>query len=324
MNKRMKILIGYDGSECADIALEDLKRAGLPERAEAVVLSLADVFVPPTVKEGVDDTFPLYVPTAIRRAHAYAESALGEARAAAERAAERIRTSFPDWSVRAEAAADSPGWALVRKSDEWNADLVVVGAHGHTVLGGRLILGSVSQRVLYEARCSVRVARGGSRTEAGAPVRIVVGMDGSPSAEGAVEAVTARSWPRGSEARLVSVLDAFMFVKADPQEPSVLKWVDADKEKDWEWVRAAFEPWAEKLRAAGLTTSVELRKGNAKQLLVEEAEAWGADCVFLGAKGIRGLDRLLMGSVSAAVAARAHCSVEVVRPKPSATPGTNI
>ena len=29
MSERMKILIGYDGSECADAALEDLRRAGL-------------------------------------------------------------------------------------------------------------------------------------------------------------------------------------------------------------------------------------------------------------------------------------------------------
>lgn len=47
--------------------------------------------------------------------------------------------------------------------------------------------------------------------------------------------------------------------------------------------------------------------------LVEEAETWNADCVFVGAKGTRGIERLLLGSVSSAVAARAHCSVEVVR-----------
>lgn len=313
MNRRMKILIGYDGSECADFALRDLKRAGLPDVAEVFVLSAADVFLPPPLREG-EDVFPLHVPAGVKRAHEHAARAVEEARSLAEGTAQCLREAFPGWDVCSEAVADSPAWALVKSSYEWKPDLVVVGSHGHTLLGGRLILGSVSQRVLYEARCSVRVARGVPLKEADAPVRIVVGMDGSPNAEAAVEAVTARSWPRGSEARVVAVLDAFMFVKADPQEPSVLKWVDADREKDWEWVRAAFEPYAEKLRAVGLTTSVELRKGNAKSVLVEEAEGWGADCVFVGAKGIRGLDRLLMGSVSAAVAARAHCSVEVVRP----------
>ena len=46
-----------------------------------------------------------------------------------------------------------------------------------------------------------------------------------------------------------------------------------------------------------------------------EAEKWGADCIFVGARGLNGLERLLLGSVSTAVASYAHCSVEVVRPQ---------
>lgn len=314
MTRRMKILIGYDGSESADAALEDLRRAGLPRGAEAVVLSVADVFLPPPAEEGVGGTFPLYVPAGVKRAHAHAARVLGEARSQAERAAARVGAGFPGWGVRAEAAADSPAWALVSKAAGWESDLVVVGAHGHTVLGGRLILGSISQRVLYEARCSVRVARDGTRKAAVSPLRLVIGMDGSPDSGAAVDAVAAREWPAGSEVRLVSVLDEFMSFKAGQDEPSTLKWVDADDEKDWEWVRSVFEPSAARLRRAGLAASVELRKGNPKSVLVEEAESWGADCVFVGARGMRGAERLLMGSVSAAVAARAHCSVEVVRP----------
>jgi len=68
VNRRMKILIGYDGSECADAALEDLRWAGLPDVAEAVVFTAADVFVPPTASEA-DEVFPLYVPPAVKRAH---------------------------------------------------------------------------------------------------------------------------------------------------------------------------------------------------------------------------------------------------------------
>jgi len=125
-------------------------------------------------------------------------------------------------------------------------------------------------------------------------------------------------WPAGSEARIVAVLDIFMSVKPDAESPSVLKWVNAEDEQDWEWVKATFEPLAEKLRGASLQTTIELRKGNAKQALVEEAEGWSADSVFVGAKGLRGVEHLLLGSVSAAVAARAHCSVEVVRPAEAA------
>ena len=43
----MKILIGYDGSECADAALDDLTHAGLPPDAEAHILSVGEVWLPP-------------------------------------------------------------------------------------------------------------------------------------------------------------------------------------------------------------------------------------------------------------------------------------
>ncbi len=308
----MKILIAYDGSECADAALDDLRRAGLPGAAEVLLVSVADVFLPPPIEEGVDDAFPMYVPDGIRRAHERAAKAVEDARELAERAAERVRKMFPGWDVRSEAYADSPAWAVIRTADDWQPDLVIVGAHGHTVLGGRLILGSVSQRVLYESRCPVRIARAPKR-DALSPVRIIVGTDGSPDAKAAIDAVTARSWPTGSEVRIVSVLDTIMCVTPDPAQPSVMKWVEVGEEEEEGWVRQVFEPSAEKLRAAGLNANVTLRQGNPKSVLVEEAEEWGADSIFLGAKGMRGIDRLLLGSVSAAVAARASCSVEVVR-----------
>ena len=42
----MKILVAYDGSECADAAIADLKNAGLGANTEALVVSLADVLLP--------------------------------------------------------------------------------------------------------------------------------------------------------------------------------------------------------------------------------------------------------------------------------------
>jgi len=47
------------------------------------------------------------------------------------------------------------------------------------------------------------------------------------------------------------------------------------------------------------------------------ADSWGANLIVLGSHGRRGFDRYVMGSVSEAVALHAHCSVEVVRTKPS-------
>lgn len=309
----MKILIAYDGSEAADAALDDLNSSGLPKTAETRVMSVADVFAPP-INEEVDDTFPMHVPAGVRRAYERAEREVKEAQVLAKRASDQIKKNFPEWHVRHEALADSPAWALIRTAEEWKADLIVVGTRGHSVLGGRLILGSVSQRVLYEASCSVRIARG-QRKDPDSPLRLVIGVDNSPYSLAAVDEVYRRKWPRGTEVRLLAVVDTVMAFAPDTSQPSILKWIEVEDENNWDQVRQIFEPSASKLSSAGLDAAVMIRRGNPTDEIIEEAESWAADCIFLGPKGVRGIDRLLLGSVSSAVAARAHCSVEVVRLK---------
>ncbi|MFY9621917.1 MAG: universal stress protein [Pyrinomonadaceae bacterium] len=203
------------------------------------------------------------------------------------RAAVRVRQNFPGWSVRAEAEGGTPFWELVQMANRLDVDLIAIGSHGHSTAGGRLILGSVSQRVLYDAPCPVRVARCvGQRSDG--PIRIVVGFNGSADAEPALDAVTLRSWPPGTEVRSVSV------GKMPSESIGVAE---------------------ERLRAAGLIASEVSHHGDPATVLVHEAESWGADSVFVGTRNEHGFLHLLHGSVSAAVAARAHCSVEVVRAK---------
>lgn len=310
-SEKMKILIAYDGSEYADGALDDLKRAGLGSAVDLLIMTVADVFVPPPVDEQVETT---YVPEGVRRAHERARHKLDEAQGLAKRASDRIRSIFPSWQVSYEAVADSPAWAVIQKSDQWKPDLIVMGARGLSVFGGRLILGSISQRVLYEARCSVRVARGSERPD-DKPVRILIGVDNSPDSKAAVDEVCNREWPMGTEVGLLAVVDTVMAIASDPAEPSAEKWIEVAEEENWDQVREIFKPAAERLRNAGLHTEVLIRRGNPADQLLQEAHTWDADCIFVGAKGTRGIDRLLLGSVSSAVSARAHCSVEVVRPK---------
>src|SRR5688572_26476306 len=152
----MKILIAYDGSDCANAALEDLPRAGLPRVAEVLIMSVADVFVPPSSSPA--PPLPADVPVAVQRAWAQATHAVDEARTLAQHARTPLLTAFPSWDVCTEACADSPAWAVVKKADTWHPDLIVVGSHGRSTMS-RLLLGSVSQKILTEARCSVRIGR---------------------------------------------------------------------------------------------------------------------------------------------------------------------
>jgi nucleotide-binding universal stress UspA family protein len=287
MKEVSKILIAYDGSACSDAALKDLGRAGLPASVEAVVVTVAYVFLPPPEGEVPDDELVSPgVSAMVRPTQAHAEEAVKQALSVAEQAAHRVKADFPGWSVKAEADGDSPAWAVIKLAGSLGADLVVIGSHGHSSAGGRLILGSVSQRVLYDAPCSVRVSRC-SDERRGGPIRIVVGFNGSQDAEAAVDAVASRAWPEGSEARVITARAA---LKLEAQGVA-----------------------SEKLRAAGLTASEVSREGDPAHVLLKEAEDWDADSIFVGTRDMHGFRHLLHGSVSSAVAGRARCSVEVVR-----------
>jgi nucleotide-binding universal stress UspA family protein len=305
----MKILIAYDGSSYANAALDDLPRAGLPRVAEALILSVAEVFLPPTSSQTL--ALPAQVSAAVQRARAQAAQALEEAYAIAQQGRTHLLTSFPAWDVRAEACADSPAWAVIKQADAWQPDMIVVGSHGRSAVG-RFLLGSVSQKVLSEAHGSVRVGRGHRQTTE-ARVHLLIGIDGSPDAAAAVRAVAAREWPPGSAARLVTALDARMSTAIAFTQPSADMGIAVSDADAAAWMTRTVEAMAAPLEAQGLTVSSLITEGDPKHVLLDEAERWGADCLFVGARGLSRVERFLLGSVSAAVAARAHCSVEVVR-----------
>jgi nucleotide-binding universal stress UspA family protein len=315
MTKKLKILIAYDGSDCAEAALDDLQRAGMPQLAEALVMAVTEIWLPPpapSTYEILALANAVYVPADMTRVYAQGSQALDEAQGLADRAAVRLRANFPDWQITAQACVGSPTRELIRQADEWQPDLILVGSHGRSMVG-RLVLGSVSQGALTHARCSVRVARGRVE-EPGTPVRMVIGVDGSPGSAAAVSEVASRSWPSVSEVRLVAVNDPLTPTFVGRFIPPVGKMIEETNQVEREWLKQVLENSCDQLRQSGLRVSSEIREGNPKLSLVEAAESWGADCIFVGSLGFSNrFERFLLGSVSAAVAARAHCSVEVVR-----------
>lgn len=306
----MKVLIGYDDSDCSKAALEDLERAGLPSNSEAFVLSVAEVWLPAESDDEPDEPHRK-LPASVVRARARAMEAVQATADKAEEAAGELRQRFPEWSVESQGVADSPAWGLLKKSEAWKPDLVVVGSHGHSILG-RLVLGSVSQKVLTESRATVRVARGQGRG-AIEPVRIVIGYDGSPDSERAIDAVCQRTWIPGSTVHLLTVVDPLVASSRPPLGSGDPEWGDEAFEEEIHWIGDMQAKALERLRTAGLIASAVLREGDPKKILPAEAEEWGADCIVIGARGLKSMERFLLGSVSSAIAARAHCSVEVVR-----------
>ncbi len=294
MNEKMRILIAHDGSKYAEEALDDLRRAGLPREAEALVVCVAELWLPPpssyAIAAGAEPLTP------VERNE--------EALATARRAGERVQSDFPNWSVRAEAYTSSPAGEIIRKADEWKSDLIVIGSHGLSGIE-RLLLGSVSQKVLHDASCSVRVARAGLREKDG-PARIVIGYDGSEDAEAAVQEVATRSWPANTQVRIVTAIGPFYPVRT------------AGAELERSRVRTMQQAVELKLSRAGLSVLSVIGEKDPRLVIVNEAEDWKVDTIFVGTSGHGRLGRIILGSVASAVAARSRCSVEVVRPKAAA------
>lgn len=308
----MKVLLAYDGSRCAEAAIDDLYQAGLPPIGSAHIVSVAEVWLPPPDSLNQNGGSSEYVNEITRAHREKGEKAVVEASTHAKHAEARVRTALPGWAVTSHATYGSPAWEILSAAEEQRSDLIVVGSHGQSALS-RFFLGSISQKVLTEANCSVRVARGKNQVEP-APARIVIGFDGSNGASAAVDAVASRHWHEGSKVRLIAATDAIAPSVVARMVPPVGRMVEDVNIAEEHWLEQLADAAVAKLRDKGIDAGLHLHAGNPKDLLVKEAERWSADCIFVGASAHVGLlQRALLGSTSAAVAARAHCSVEVVR-----------
>ena len=311
MTRPRRVLMAYDGSHGAKQALEDLKRnrAGLPDGMEVIVLCVADIWTAArSTSFWVDGLDAAPVTAAqLQTLQTVERQELKQARGIALEACQALQTACPGWKVRAESAADAPAWGIIKRAEEWHADLIVLGSHGRSALG-RFIAGSVSQAVVRDAPCGVRVVHG-RLAKRDAPPCLMIGFDGSPDAEAAVAAVAERVWPARSTVRMVTAIDGALSAAVP-----TLRWIEGRNRQASSWMRRMIDDPVHRLRAAGLFVAPVVKRGDPRTVLVEEAKRWDADGLFVGARGLRGIKRFLLGSVSTAVAMRAPCPVEVVRP----------
>ncbi len=212
-----------------------------------------------------------------------------------------------------------PRRAITEYAKEWHADLILAGSHGHSAIG-RFLLGSVAQGILRTAPCSVEIVRRKAGAPASAsPMKILLASDGSDCSVGAVHFVANRPWPAGTVIRVLSVEELMVIDNqmtasslSSVYPSSLLEELMKDAH---DRAGSAVQTAKEILTRAGMNVvndhSTPL--GEPRSVILDTAKAWGADLIVLGSHGRRGLDRLLLGSVSESVAIHANCSVEVVR-----------
>lgn len=306
----MKVLIAYDGSSCADAAIDDLRNAGLPREGQALVVAVAHGGWPASPHSNAELG---------QFGNRWKElmTVTGEY---AARAAARLQSAFPSWKVSSEPLWGEPVETIKKTIEHWAPDLLVVGSHGRSAVS-RLLLGSVSLRLVHEAHCSVRVVRAGEAAVA-LPLRVLVAADGSQQADAAVRVIARRSWPKDARFRVVSIVQTLvppapLLVHGTEAHPfpseEAYNVIEAADERARAKHHASAEKAARILEDAGLDVTLQVLDGDPLQEIAAEASRWRANTVFIGARGLGAIDRFLLGSVSSAVVTHAHCSVEVVR-----------
>ena len=294
--RRIKVMIAYDGSSHADAAIDDLSRAGLPQDSEVLITTVVDLAASRPALSEFDllSAASRRVDLVLSQARQHDAVALKDARAMVSNLASRLREQYPDWTIRFDVLRGAPAEELLQKAAQWKPDLIIGGSNGRSTIG-RFFLGSVSKRVAEEARCSVRIVRSTiERPEAG-KLELVIGAANPADARRVVESVANRDWPAGTRVRLLAVNDC-------PLTSNVLG-VDGNDE-------SIYEDTAEPLTTAGMDVSIQTRSGDPKSLWLEAVGAEHVDTIFVAGNSD---DHSILDGPALGLITDARCTVEIVR-----------
>ncbi|MBX3160419.1 MAG: universal stress protein [Deltaproteobacteria bacterium] len=236
---------------------------------------------------------PMTIDTLTRDAELGLKSAADEASRSGRRVSYKLLTG-PPWGAIVDAADKDPA-----------IDLIVVGTHGRTGLS-RVLLGSVAEKVVRHAPCSVLVVR-----PEGEPPRfqhVFVPTDYSEEARHATELAAELVVPGGEGITLFHVLELPVALTGEALVPDVYRDLGDVSAK-------SLDAAAADLRAridAPVTTRQRIGRPGSETLAALESDRT-VDLVVMGSHGRTGLQRMLLGSVAEKVVRHARCPVLVTR-----------
>src|ERR1041385_636334 len=142
-------------------------------------------------------------------------------------------------------------------------------------------------------------------------MRLLLAVDSITTTELILKTIESRSWPAGTEARILSVVE-------DAEVPDEV-WREAgygvgavqqEMKRRGEQIAALS---VDRLQRIDIPTRVVVTRGNPAYLISYAAREWPADLILIRAHNRRDLRNRLLGSVAKSVVETAPCSVELVR-----------
>jgi nucleotide-binding universal stress UspA family protein len=283
--ERGRIVVGVDGSVGGEHALQ---WAAQEARARHLDIDVVHAWSPPLSIYPVDLTAD---------AAAY--------RAAGADVLARALAGVDDLAgaghVTSHLAEDNAASALIGASA--GAELLVVGSRGRGGFTG-LFLGSVSRTCLHLASVPTVVVP--PEWQQRTTRSVAVGVDGSGPSRAALAWALAEAAAHGARLRIVNVYDLAPYIS------TLGTAVAPDSELLDKSSRALLEEMTADARDSGVEVEVIAASGPTAKTLLGATS--GEDLLVVGSRGLGGLRRLLLGSVSEHCVHHSSCPVAVVRP----------
>lgn len=132
-------------------------------------------------------------------------------------------------------------------------------------------------------------------------MKILIAVDGSRFAEEILAELSRLTWPKDSFFRIITTVEKTSSWETEKQYLEQGTVILNDR---IQWLKNHMN---------GVDVSGEVMIGSAQSMITQEARAWQADLIVIGSHGDTGIRRDRIGSVAAAVANTAPCSVEIIK-----------
>lgn len=289
----MKIMIACDGSEHSEAAINEAARSPWPDTSEFKVVFVVDNSV---------------------AARPVGKSPQEAAQQLVDRYVLRLKEGLPKVaSVEGQVLQGYPKSELIKCCERSMCDLLIVGSRGLKGMQ-RVMIGSVSHALLMAVNCSVRIARRGE-TDKNGNDRVFLSLDESEFSDHVVSRIASRPWRDGTELLCATAVPTLTQYVQEAQNCYEMDSLNDFRNDQIVAAQAHLQKVINILRSRlpKTTCSYQILDGDPRLAVVERAREWKAQLVVTGCKGKNWVDRVLIGSVSEAIATNATCSVEVIK-----------
>ncbi len=213
--------------------------------------------------------------------------------------------------------ADDIAEGIVYLANRSNCDLIMIGTHGREGLG-RMLLGSVAERVSRLAKMPVMLVRGNGQVEASTGLfeHILAPVDGSETGRPAFELADQLAGQLGAELQILHVVPPPPTPMVGPYGGDMTAFNWQDTLEAMEEQGGAIVEHARKLATTPRVKTAMLKAQTRREadVIVDYARDNRTDLIVMGTHGRTGLERLLLGSVAEGVAHRAPVPLLLIRP----------